>query len=152
MFEGDEPSRNQRCPDGGHCHHDCDQVCNRTQVGGPLSGVFPGNRWPPGLDIRPRRPLPEPPAAIAHDGETYDPKADAAPLNKQQQAVFALMRDGMFRTLADIAAGTGHPEASVSARLRDLRKPKWGGHEVVRRRRGGSRTWEYALIERKWED
>ncbi len=124
------PSRSgrQQCPVGGVCHHLCRAHCARN--GERLS-------------------LSEPPAAIAHDGETYDPKVDAVPLNKQQQAVFALMSDGMFRTLADIAAGTGHPEASVSARLRDLRKPKWGGHEVIRRRRGDSRTWEYALIERK---
>jgi len=35
------------CPDQGTCHHECgaDQ-CFRVQCCGPLSGVFPGNRWP----------------------------------------------------------------------------------------------------------
>lgn len=34
------------CPDGGKCHHGCSTGCWRVTTCGPLSGVFPGNRWP----------------------------------------------------------------------------------------------------------
>jgi len=34
------------CPDGGTCHHDCKARCFRVQACGPLSGVFPEDRWP----------------------------------------------------------------------------------------------------------
>jgi hypothetical protein len=84
-------------------------------------------------------------AAIPHrDGQTYDHARDARRLAGQQCRVLALMKDGQWRTLSAIAAHTKDPEASVSARLRDLRKPKFGGWEVERRyvERG---LWEYRL-------
>ncbi len=35
------------CPDGGHCHHNCDPAaCFRVRHASPLPGVFPGDRWP----------------------------------------------------------------------------------------------------------
>ena len=40
--------------------------------------------------------------------------------------------DGDWHTLAEISEKTGDPEASVSARLRDFRKPKFGAFNVVR--------------------
>lgn len=84
---------------------------------------------------------------IDHDGETFDRDADGRRLNAQTQRVFDLMRDGTWRTLAEIAKATGDPEASISARLRDLRKEKFGGHAVERRRRGEVKRglWEYRL-------
>ena len=51
-----------------------------------------------------------------------------------RQAVFDAMRDGQWRTLEAISMSTGAPQASVSARLRDFRKEKFGGHHVERRR------------------
>jgi uncharacterized membrane protein len=39
---------------------------------------------------------------------------------------------GDWWTLAELARATGYPEASISARLRDLRKPKFGGYTVER--------------------
>ena len=47
--------------------------------------------------------------------------------------VWSVMRDGGRHTLAEISKVTKDPEASVSARLRDLRKPQFGGHTVERR-------------------
>lgn len=64
----------------------------------------------------------KPASAIAYDGETYSAPRDYPRLNKQTAAVFAIVRDGQWRTLAQIAAAADAPEASVSARLRDLRK------------------------------
>lgn len=68
-------------------------------------------------------------------------------LSGQLAAVYELMRDGEYRSLRAIAATLGGvSEAGVSARLRDLRKPRFGKHEVVRRRVGDTRTYEYKLI------
>lgn len=80
-----------------------------------------------------------------HDGKTYQPDRDRERLNVQQSAVFKAMADGRWRTLSRIHAMTGAPEASISARLRDLRKTKFGGHEVERRHveRG---LYEYRVI------
>ena len=70
------------------------------------------------------------------DGDTYDPEQDHVRLSGQMLKVRNLMADGQWRTLAHIASEVGAPEASVSARLRDLRKPKFGGYAVERARMG----------------
>ena len=40
-----EPER-PTCPDGGACHHGCRLDCFRVHGCGPLSGVFPDDKWP----------------------------------------------------------------------------------------------------------
>lgn len=81
------------------------------------------------------------------DGETADAELDGPRLNKQLQAVRALMSDEQWRTLADISAAIGAPEASVSARLRDLRKSRFGCLTVnSRRQRQSAGTWAYQVI------
>ena len=89
--------------------------------------------------------LPEP--LPRFDGGTYEHRFDYQRLGKQARAVFVVMRDGHWRTLHEIALATGCPEASISARLRDFRKPKFGGHQVHDRRRDDptSGVWEYRL-------
>lgn len=79
------------------------------------------------------------------DGRTFDPARDGPRLTRQHNRVFALMKDGAWRTLAVIAAACGDPEASISARLRDLRKERFGGHGVDRRRAGPG-LFEYRLV------
>lgn len=72
--------------------------------------------------------------------------ADFVRMGKQRAAVLAYMAAGEWWTLAGLAEVTGFPEASVSARLRDFRKPRYGAHDVDRRRVGEGRgTWEYRL-------
>ena len=68
------------------------------------------------------------------DGETYDPDLDHDRLAVQLGRVRRAMSDGQPHTLRDLACATGDPEASVSARIRDLRKPKFGGRTIVRAR------------------
>ncbi len=82
------------------------------------------------------------------DGVTYEPKFDATRLRGEMARVYKLMSDSYWRTLREISDLTGDPEASVSARLRDLRKSKFGGHTVNRRRRGEASRgiWEYQLL------
>ncbi len=86
-----------------------------------------------------------------HDGDTYEPEHDKVRLNRQQQLVYSVMRDGVWRTLSEIAEETGEPEASISARLRDFRKPKFGKFDVQRRRRGEAKAGvhEYRLIDKE---
>jgi hypothetical protein len=81
------------------------------------------------------------------NGPSYDHERDSQRLTGQIQRVFALMSDGTWRTLREIAEATGDPEASVSAQLRHLRKPRFGSHTVERRRRGveSSGLWEYRM-------
>jgi hypothetical protein len=76
------------------------------------------------------------PPAHLFDGTTYEPHHDYSRLAAQMSRVRGLMLDGVWRTLDEIAAQTGDPAQSVSARLRDLRKSKWGSWTVERRRRG----------------
>jgi hypothetical protein len=72
------------------------------------------------------------------DGQTFDPSRDASRLQKQLASVKALMlADGSWRTLGEIEQITGYPQASVSARLRDLRKPRFGSYVVERKSLGG---------------
>ena len=80
------------------------------------------------------------------DGNTYEPELDWQRLTSQMGRVFLLMRDAKWRTLQDISQMAQGSEASVSARLRDLRKERFGAHTVNRRRaRGG--LFEYQVRE-----
>ena len=79
------------------------------------------------------------------DGETYDHDRDGDRLNRQTRIVYELMKDQAWRTLLAISTLTDEPEASVSARLRDLRKQRFGGH-VVERRYVENGVWEYRVL------
>lgn len=81
------------------------------------------------------------------DGETYDPELDHARLNGLALEVWDLMSDQGWRTLERISRATAGSEASVSARLRDFRKPRFGGHTVNRRRLTNG-TFEYQVVPR----
>jgi DNA-binding Lrp family transcriptional regulator len=80
-------------------------------------------------------------------GFTYEPEIDRDRLRRQLAAVRAVMFDGRWHTLADISEQVGAPQASVSARLRDLRKKKFGAYTVLRRRAAAwSGLYEYRLV------
>lgn len=93
--------------------------------------------------------LPDPDPAN-QDGETFDAGVDGVRLNAQTQRIFEAMKDHQWRTLGEIAAITRDGEPSISARLRDLRKEKFGSYEVARRRRGEAKRglWEFQLGEK----
>ncbi len=86
---------------------------------------------------------------FAFSGNSYDEKYDAPRLTSQLQRVFAYMQKQSWVSLHEIIEETGTgTTASVSARLRDLRKPQFGGHTVDKRRREGEEykgVWEYNL-------
>lgn len=65
-------------------------------------------------------------------GATYDEKRDGDRLRKQLDAVRSFMLRNGWVTLKDLAGAVGAPEASVSARLRDLRKQQHGAYTIER--------------------
>jgi len=75
---------------------------------------------------------PPAPQSILGDrqGETFDHKRDVRRLNAQAQRVWDVMADGRWYSLSEIAMKTNDPEASISARIRDFRKPEFGGFDV----------------------
>jgi DNA-binding transcriptional regulator GbsR (MarR family) len=83
-------------------------------------------------------------------GQTFDPVLDGPRLEKQSGRVFEFVKSGHWLTLREISDATGDPEASVSARLRDLRRL---GLTVHRRRRGDPKKglFEYSVQAFEWD-
>jgi hypothetical protein len=84
---------------------------------------------------------------VTFDGKTFSPELDLERLSTQLSRVKALMSDGNWRTLCEIASQVNGSEAGCSARLRDLRKAKFGGLKIERKRLGESGLWVYRLSE-----
>jgi len=82
------------------------------------------------------------------DGSNYVRDLDRVRLSGQMKSIFYVMKDCEWRTLNEIAMITGFGEASISAQLRNLRKERFGGYIVNKRRRGEKEKgiWEYSLI------
>ena len=96
----------------------------------------------------PSAPAPEGQGEFRFGGDTYDPFYDEDRLTTQLGRVYRAMRSGDWFTLGELADLARGSEASVSARLRDLRKPECGGHTVERRARGdrGRGLFEYRMV------
>jgi hypothetical protein len=86
--------------------------------------------------------------AVRFDGETFIPELDGERLTGQLDRVWGVMKDGAWWTLEEISVVVQAPTASVSARLRDLRKERFGGWTVERRRRGlaSAGIFEYRVV------
>lgn len=88
----------------------------------------------------------QPPKKNAFGGSTYEPSHDYARLTQQLKDVFDLMKDGRWRTIGEICDHLPtYPQQSISARLRDLRKEKYGAHTVDRERVAGG-MFQYRVI------
>jgi len=85
---------------------------------------------------------------LRFNGPAYNSALDQVRLTGQCLRVFRMMKGGSWWCLWEISQRTGDPEASISAQIRHLRKPRFGGHTVNKRRRGepGHGWWEYQLI------
>jgi len=85
------------------------------------------------------------------DGKTYDPALDHTRLTGQLKKIKDLMQDGAWWTYAQIQAHfPGMSTTSISARIRDLRKDKFGGYDVCGERIGGKGgTWRLPV---PWEE
>ncbi len=72
------------------------------------------------------------------DGATYIPSFDHARLTNQLGRVYKVLSDGGWYTLRELSILANGPESSIGARLRDLRKDKFGGYTVhTKRKKGG---------------
>lgn len=78
-------------------------------------------------------------------GETYEPARDGERLAAQLGRVRTALSDHDWHTLWDLETRTGDPQASISARIRDLRKEKFGGHQVDRRYEDAG-LWAYRWV------
>ena len=68
------------------------------------------------------------------DGVTFDWAKDSERLTSQLSRVYHFMLCGGWRTLGEIRALCGGSESGGSARLRDLRKDRFGKFTIERRR------------------
>jgi len=66
------------------------------------------------------------------NGADYNPERDDVRLTGQILRIWDVVHNGTWYTLKEIHSQTGDPEASISAQLRHLRKPRFGGHIVER--------------------
>lgn len=78
-------------------------------------------------------------------GKTFSRARDGERLSRQARAVWNAMRDKRWRTLPELASVLGEPQQSISARLRDLRKPRFGGLDV-QRQYAGNGVWAYRVL------
>ena len=69
---------------------------------------------------------------------------DIIRLNHQQAHVWAVLKDERWHTLPELCSVTGYPAQSISARIRDLRKLKYGNH-VIHRESLGKGLFRYRL-------
>lgn len=86
------------------------------------------------------------------DGSTFDASQDGHRLTTQMNAVREMMLDGQWHSIPQIAlhlrrAGMACTEPSISARIRDLRKARFGNYRVERRREPGSGLFLYRVAE-----
>lgn len=80
-------------------------------------------------------------------GPLFDEAIDGERIEKQMDRIRGVLLSHAWLSLAQLANATGDPEASISAQIRHLRKPRFGGHTIEKRRRqpeGG--TWEYRMV------
>ena len=92
---------------------------------------------------------------VRFDGATYDEALDKPRLAGQLGAVYDVMSSGRWYTLGELALevtnllGSHASEASVSARIRDLRKERFGSHTMERKRDEQKvGLWLYRMVPR----
>ena len=84
--------------------------------------------------------------ASRFDGETYDAGQDCERLTGQLLKVYRALQGGGWHSLAELAERCGGSEAGVSARIRDLRKPRFGAHQIERQRQSPfTGVWIYRM-------
>lgn len=70
---------------------------------------------------------------LIFNGADYVPERDNERLGNQLQRVKAAINCGQWKTLGQLEQETGDPQASISAQLRHLRKPRFGSYSIERR-------------------
>ncbi len=85
-------------------------------------------------------------------GPAYDEKIDGERIRTQMEKILEGMlwsssrnKEHSWFTLQEMRLRFGYPEASISSQLRHLRKARFGGYQVMKRRRSGG-LWEYLVL------
>jgi biotin operon repressor len=84
-------------------------------------------------------------------GPAYEAKHDEKRIKSQMETVKQVLQQAAqydcWMTLAELARKTKYPEASISAQIRHLRKPWFGGYKIEKRRVGipSMGLWEYRM-------
>lgn len=87
-----------------------------------------------------------PPMSRHYEGPPEDDEAErVSRLQGQTRDVYRALLGGAWLTLGELAEKTGHPEASISAQLRHLRKPRFGGYTIEKEHRGRG-LYAYRLV------
>ena len=83
------------------------------------------------------------------DGSDYVAELDQDRLTGQIKDIYNLMKDKEWRTLREIEDVTNHPQASISAQLRHLRKERFGCHTLNKKRTGEDKNglFMYQLLD-----
>lgn len=79
-------------------------------------------------------------------GSDIDMNRDAKRLTGQLLDIYALMKDGNWRTLNEISKITGHPPASISAQLRNFRRVEFGSFDLQKNYLGNG-LYQYRIIQ-----
>jgi hypothetical protein len=80
-----------------------------------------------------------------------DVEPQKAPANHTRERILALLREREWWAGFEIVDalciryGTVISDSNATARLREARRPEFGGHNIVSRPRAGSTAWEYHL-------
>jgi hypothetical protein len=82
------------------------------------------------------------------NGSDYVAARDDVRLTGQLLRIWNVVSDAQWRTLPEISAATGDPEASISAQLRHLRKERFGAHTVEKIHMGNG-LYRYRVIPNK---
>lgn len=107
------------------------------------------------LELVPTKPLnleivdevPGRPVTHHFRGAGVETDQDELRLDSQYDRILRLMKDGRWRTLAEISAITHDPEGSILRQLSYMDDPLCGGHKKNKHRRGPGRgLWEYQII------
>lgn len=81
--------------------------------------------------------------AMSTYGPAYNEELDGERIATQLDVIKHFMLAGGWRTLKQISLATRAPEASASAQLRHLKKSRFGGYDVQKRRKNNG--WEYRV-------
>jgi hypothetical protein len=91
-------------------------------------------------------------ASSSDNGRPLNAKRGRSQREMIRDVMLAASDCGTWLTLGELRALTSYGEASISAQLRHLRKPEYGGYELLKRHREntlrgvrGESLWEYRL-------
>ena len=95
--------------------------------------------WDIPLELELVEEVPARPITHHFKGAGVETDQDELRLGKQYDRILRLMKDGRFRTLAEISAITHDPEGSILRQLSYMDDPLCGGHKKQKRHRGPGR-------------